>query len=615
MIKILDETDKQELQENIESVNRSSVKTVNGQTPLNGNVVVSATMEQPTIVDTVEEMTDTSKQYVLQSTGTLWVYKESTAKETSTENITEGFTEGARWGSDGNVTSGASYSSYVCTPKIDISKYNTPFTLHLKGLPFYPLETVTYNQCCTWTADGSFMRLQFNQNNGQWYGSLSQNSTTVVIGDDQTIELSFTPPPKRKDETEIAHIAFCTIGTSAEANVYITYEQEVTKQQWTDTGISYGAGGIDPETLAKISELNNEGSDPTTIKLLPKPVLDFYNTSAYPDNDYTASHLQKVTYPCRADIPVPFTVKWSHNENAMRTTVAVDTKAITSNNAYTLKTYEVTGLDNYPLYNLLPNTTYYYKVTHVLPDGSLLEAKSGSFTTSNESVRLLYIDGTQNVRDLGGWSGLDGKKVKYGKLFRGAAFSDSSYPGLMLTGKGRLALAELKIQAELNLGAVDSRTEIAQNCSYKKVGYTNYATAITDSNARINFKTILEYIVSCLNGTLAESGLSTVERNVYFHCQGGCDRTGTLSFILLGLLGVSESDLAKEYELSSFSDVGYGRLRTTTKAANTYDYVGMVEALKTYSGDTITDKFYDFATTGCEISSDTITSFRNLMLE
>lgn len=51
------------------------------------------------------------------------------------------------------------------------------------------------------------------------------------------------------------------------------------------------------------------------------------------------------------------------------------------------------------------------------------------------------------------------------------------------------------------------------------------------------------------------------------------------------------------------------------KAVDGYDYVGMVEALKTYSGDTITDKFYDFATTGCGVSTDIITSFRNLMLE
>lgn len=209
---------------------------------------------------------------------------------------------------------------------------------------------------------------------------------------------------------------------------------------------------------------------------------------------------------------------------------------------------------------------------------------------------------------------MNGKKVKYGRIIRGAALSDSSFPNLIITGKGRLALGELKIQAELNLGAIDNATSIAANCAYKKIGYTNYAIAITEETYRAQFKEILEWIVSCLDGTLNVSGLDKVQRNIYMHCQGGCDRTGTLSFQLLGLLGVSESDLAKEYELSSFSDIGFGRLRTTTKAVDTYDYVGMVEALKAYSGDTITDKFYNFAI-ACGISADTITSFRNLMLE
>lgn len=361
---------------------------------------------------------------------------------------------------------------------------------------------------------------------------------------------------------------------------------------------------MDEETAAKISELNNEGTDPTTIKLLAQPVLNFYNASAYSDNDYTYSHLAKITYPCRADIPIPFTVKWNHNEDAMRTTVAVDTKAIGTLNAYTMRTYDATGFDNYPIYNLLPNTTYYYKVTHVLSDGSLVEAKSGSFTTSGEPWRLIYIDGTQNVRDLGGWAGLDGKSVKYGKIFRGAAFSDSSYPELLLTGKGRRALGELAVQAELNLGAADTETSVSATCEYKKIGYTNYAIAITGETYRAQFKEVLEWIVECLNAS----------KPIYMHCQGGCDRTGTLAFQLMGLLGVSESDLAKEYELSSFSSIGFGRRRTTTKAVDTYDYVGMVQAVKAYSGDTLTDKFYAFAT-NCGISADTISSFRSLMLE
>ena len=40
---------------------------------------------------------------------------------------------------------------------------------------------------------------------------------------------------------------------------------------------------------------------------------------------------------------------------------------------------------------------------------------------------------------------------------------------------------------------------------------------------------------------------------VYFHCWSGRDRTGTMAVLLLGTLGVSESDMAKDYELTYFS--------------------------------------------------------------
>lgn len=38
---------------------------------------------------------------------------------------------------------------------------------------------------------------------------------------------------------------------------------------------------------------------------------------------------------------------------------------------------------------------------------------------------------------------------------------------------------------------------------------------------------------------------------VYIHCMVGADRTGTLAFLLEALLGVSESDLSKDFELTS----------------------------------------------------------------
>ena len=607
------------------TVTAANIKNALGYTPANqkqlDDLIASGGFSVP-IVDSVDEMVDTSKQYILKSTGTIWEWKETTTeKEVTVRNdITSGYERGRL--SSGGANSG-DVQTHTLTPLIDITKaeyQGKTIQIHLEGNRYFSeapevyIMTALFDPNKNTIIGRSYSTLD---RNAGLLGGLDNAGATAEIHSTNSATLTIPVPLTEDTGRSVGYLRSCGLGT-VDGIVYITYTetQTVTEETWTDTGVAFGDGGsIDTDTLAKIAELNNEVTDPTTIKLLAKPVLDFYNASAYSDNDYTYSHLSKITYPCRADIPIPFTVKWNHNEDAMRTTVAVDTKPIGTLNVYAMITYDATGLDNFPIYNLLPNKTYYYKVTHVLADGSLVEAKSGNFTTSNETVRMLYIDGTQNVRDLGGWTGLNGKKVKYGKIIRGASFGDSSYHGLMLTGKGRLALAELKIQAELNLGAVDSETSIAPNVAYKKVYYTNYAIAIGDPTYRTMFKTLLEYIVSCLDGTLTVSGLSTVARNIYMHCQGGCDRTGTLSFLLLGLLGVSESDLAKEYELSSFSDVGFGRLRTTTKLVDTYDYVGMVEALKTYSGDTITDKFVSFATTGCGISIDTITSFRNLMLE
>ena len=582
------------------------------------DMVDGATIVQaPKYVNSTTEMTDVNRPYVLISTGHIWananVEIETTLTDTITATDDNPYHDGYRFGSDtasDSMTSGA--KGYFLTPLIDLTKVpyqGKTIQLHLEGAHFVSTGAFeTWIQCRLYGLDKTVLAAR------PYVFDDATNANNVVHHTNGTISVEYhnetsatititVPPTYGKIATPIGYIRFCAKGAVANSNITITYTGISTGVQWYDTGRP--TAEVRMHSLRqKVAALNNEGNLPSTIKLLPKPVLDFYNTSAYSDSDYSYSHLEKITYPCRADIPVPYTVKWNYNESAMRTTVAVDTRAIGTVNAYTLRTYDATGLNKFPIYNLLPNKTYYYKVTHVMHDGSLVEAKNGSFTTSSETWRLLYIDGTQNVRDLGGWTGLNGKKVKYGKIIRGAALNDSSLPELLLTGKGRRSLGELAIQAELNLGATDTGTSIASNCVYKKIGYTNYAIAFTGETYRAQFKEVLEWIVECLNAS----------KPIYMHCQGGCDRTGTLAFQLMGLLGVSESDLAKEYELSSFSGIGFGRRRTTTKAVDTYDYVGMVEALKTYSGNTITDKFVSFAT-DCGISNNTITSFRNLMLE
>lgn len=593
------------------------------------NAVLSS-QGTPLFAQSVDELNasgDKTKIYLLPD-GYLYAWAESTSQETVTVSTPVNGTpdnpykDGYRLGSSGDAFHNDA-SGYTVTPYIDLTPYSGKnINIILEGLTYFTETPTQWVQSRSYKDSSTVFIARSSSTPVSEPNSTFHAATNLTIdiqSSTKTVITTGVPILGDSYGTQVLGLRFCAQGSGSQSTITIEYDEThaVTKEQWTNTGVKYSNGDTDT-----VAELNNEGADPATISLLTSAVKEFYNSSDYDNSDYSTSKLSKITYPYRADIPVPYVVKWEYNENAMRTILAVATQPITSFNPYKLTQYEVTGYNKYPIYNLLPVTTYYYRVSHILATGEVVTAKSGNFTTDTTGLRLLYIDGTQNVRDLGGWTGLNGKKIKYGKIIRGAALSDSSSNGLIVTGQGRLALGELKIQAELNLGAIDNATSIAANCAYKKIGYTNYAYAITLESARAQFKEALEWIVACLNGTLNQSGLPQIERNIYMHCQGGCDRTGTLAFQLLGLLGVSESDLAKEYEISSFSDVGFGRLRNTVKATDTYDYSGMVAAIKQYDGATITDKFYTFATNattasqaGCGISAATITSFRNLMLE
>ena len=320
------------------TVTAANIKNALGYTPANqkqlDDLIASGGFSVP-IVDSVDEMVDTSKQYILKSTGTIWEWKETTTeKEVTVRNdITSGYERGRL--SSGGANSG-DVQTHTLTPLIDITKaeyQGKTIQIHLEGNRYFSEAPETY-----------IMTAVFDPNKntiiGRSYSCLDRHAgllggfdnagATAEIHSTNSATLTIPVPLTEDTGKSVGYLRFCGLGT-VDGTVYITYTetQTVTEETWTDTGVAFGGGGsIDTETLAKIAELNNEGTDPTTIKLLAKPVLDFYNTSAYSDNDYTYSYLSKVTYPCRADIPVPFTVKWNHNEDAMRTTVAVDTKPI-----------------------------------------------------------------------------------------------------------------------------------------------------------------------------------------------------------------------------------------------------------------------------------------------
>lgn len=95
---------------------------------------------------------------------------------------------------------------------------------------------------------------------------------------------------------------------------------------------------------------------------------------------------------------------------------------------------------------------------------------------------------------------------------------------------------------------------------------------------------------------------------VYMHCWGGADRTGTVAFMVEGLCGVSEEDLAIDLEQTAFSMFG-NRYRYDN---GSYLYGSTVKKMKEYSGDTLQEKFENCAENTIGLTKAQISNIQNI---
>ena len=204
-----------------------------------------------------------------------------------------------------------------------------------------------------------------------------------------------------------------------------------------------------------------------------------------------------------------------------------------------------------------------------------------------------------NVRDLGGWA-CDGGTVKYGLLIRGGKLSAADRAVLV---------GELGVQHDLDLrgregGGSGDEPEMTESPLGNDVWYTRtqqYAWyALTPVTT---WQTYLRCVIDAV----------THREPIYFHCTAGADRTGTLACVLEGLLGVSQSDIDKDYELTTFYS-GSGT-DATARRRNESDWKGLINAINAVSGDTFRDKCVHFAVGACGMTMADINAFRAAMTD
>ena len=280
---------------------------------------------------------------------------------------------------------------------------------------------------------------------------------------------------------------------------------------------------------------------------------------------------------------------------------------------------------------LIPGKTYYYRVFD--NSGTRLRL-SGFDVDGTYPVRTLAVDGVSNVRDAGGWTAKGGNKVLYDKIFRGGRLTNIS-----ADGKETL-LGDLGVKTEIDLRAGNGGSQelVDARLSYNQIGMTQYTMLVPNytspyiegkDNTRYGFDSTTPTALKNIFEKLANPN----SYPIYYHCNAGADRTGSLTYFINGLLGVSYEDLVKDFELTTFSAQGNrfrsgvedGHFVTTGEMAGIYqcnsdNYVAfgklheLISTNYAQSNGQLCSAIEYYLKKVCDISNETIVAVRRNLL-
>lgn len=334
---------------------------------------------------------------------------------------------------------------------------------------------------------------------------------------------------------------------------------------------------------------------------IENPAVQAYmaDSTYFYDNDYSTSVIEQYNnttlYGSHLDWPQGKRVKWTPTttpDNIKDILITVSENA----NFSSPYTHHPASLDvnSYTIRNTIPHRTYYYKVEETRNDLTVTEVARGTFATTGQ-VRMIRVNGARNVRDLGGWPTSFGVPVKYGKIYRSA-----NLDALNSEGKHDF-ITNLGVNAELDLRADVSYTASPVGPEVEYARFSNYMYYLGVSKlweAYVNdFKWVIEQL--------------SQGKVVDWHCKIGCDRCGSFTLLIEGLLGMSEADMCRDYELSTFSE----HIRPRSYGlASSGEFRQMVPYIRTFGpADDLAQCFYNYwIARGMQASE--LDFFRNTML-
>lgn len=247
---------------------------------------------------------------------------------------------------------------------------------------------------------------------------------------------------------------------------------------------------------------------------------------------------------------------------------------------------------SYDFINAEVGTKYYYRAA--VSEEALATATVKEYQVADTAPRNIKVDGMINFRDQGGWKSnlVANGVIKQGLYYRCAKFDS-------ITTAGKKVIKELGIKLDIDMRdsyQVPSTSKASSTEWPVEILKASVASGTEDSRwegtggIAATYKKIFEAIANA------------DQKPIALHCTHGADRTGIMSFFLMGLLGASEEDIGRDYVLTRFA--GERAVLPDNEIKNWLDKTNAL------SGANFTEKLYKHLKDDFGIAADTLETIR-----
>ncbi|WP_407483208.1 tyrosine-protein phosphatase [Elizabethkingia meningoseptica] len=175
---------------------------------------------------------------------------------------------------------------------------------------------------------------------------------------------------------------------------------------------------------------------------------------------------------------------------------------------------------------------------------------------SDSLKRKVYLEGAINFRDAGGYKTTDGKRVKWGRIYRSEALNK-------FTSNDTIKLKRLRIKTVFDFRGPYEIARAKDNLP-KEVkwinlpqGSENIGNNMPDLSNEKKLDSLLITVYTDLSNMAKRyepvfHELLTSDRPILYHCTAGKDRTGLATALILYALGVPKSSIVEDYLASNY---------------------------------------------------------------